>query len=117
MSYKLKGTIKVIEDEEEFDSGFTKREFVVTTEGDYPQDIKLELIKDKTSILDHYQVGQLVEVDFNLKGNEWNDKYYVNLQCWKLIAQGGSGTQQAPAQAKPEPQASHTEDELDDLPF
>lgn len=122
MSYKLKGTIKLIEDEQEFDSGFVKREFVVTTDDDkYPQDIKFELIKDKTSILDHYRVGQAVEVDFNLKGNEWNDKYFVNLQVWKIIAQGGSGTQQPPPQAAPAAQpaqspVSSTED-LDDLPF
>ena len=117
MSYKLKGVIKIIEDEQEFSGGFVKREFVVTTEGEYPNDIKFELIKDKTSILDHYRVGQAVEVDFNIKGNEWNDKYYVNLQCWKLIAQGGSGTQATQTPAATKPTATPSDEELDDLPF
>ena len=107
MNYKLNGTIKVIEDEQQFDSGFTKREFVVTTEGDYPQDVKFELIKDKTSVLDNYKVGQDVEVDFNLKGNEWNGKYFVNLQAWKLTSQGGSSTQASPKAGG----------EVDDLPY
>ena len=44
-SYQLSGRIKVIMDQVTFPSGFTKREFVVTTEDKFPQDIKLELIK------------------------------------------------------------------------
>ena len=38
----LTGTIKVIGDTQEFDSGFKKREFVVTTKEEYPQHVKME---------------------------------------------------------------------------
>jgi len=49
MSYELTGKIKVLHDEKTFNSGFTKREMVVTVpDGDYPQDISLEFLKDKT---------------------------------------------------------------------
>jgi len=78
------GKIKVINETQTFDSGFQKREIVVTTEETYPQDIKLEFTKDKCSILDQYKVGQSVTVAFNLRGNEYNGKYYVNLQGWKI---------------------------------
>ena len=37
------GKVKLIRDEQSFASGFTKREFVITTEEQYPQDIQFEL--------------------------------------------------------------------------
>ena len=84
MSNQVKGKIKVINDTQTFDSGFQKREFVVTTDEQYPQDIKLEFVKDKCGILDTYKVGQDVTVSYNLRGNEYNGKYYVNLQAWRV---------------------------------
>lgn len=83
---KITGKIKVIYDTQTFDSGFTKREFVVTTNDTYPQDIKIEVIKDKCSLLDLYKVGSDVEVSINLRGNEYNGKYYVSVQGWKIEA-------------------------------
>ena len=90
-SYELEGNIKVIMDTQTFDSGFSKREFVVTTEEDYPQDVKFEVIKDNVGLLDDYAEGQSVKVNFNLKGNEYNDRYFVNLQAWKIGGIGESG--------------------------
>ena len=85
-SYDLEGKVKVIMDEQSFDSGFTKREFVVTTDEKYPQDIKFECVKDKCSMLDEYPAGQNVKVSFNMRGNEFKERYYVNLTCWKMEA-------------------------------
>ena len=45
--------MKVINDIQTFNSGFTKREFVVQVEdGNYPQMIKFECVKEKTSLTD-----------------------------------------------------------------
>jgi single-strand DNA-binding protein len=96
-SYHLSGRIKAIMDQVTFPSGFTKREFVVTTEDKFPQDIKLELIKDKCSLIDGYAANEEVTVSFNIRGNENNGRYYVNLQAWKVdkgIAAGQSHEQQ-----------------------
>tara|TARA_R110002020_G_scaffold296656_3_gene512227 strand:- start:287 stop:616 length:330 start_codon:yes stop_codon:yes gene_type:complete len=93
----LVGTIKVIEDTQAFPSGFTKREFVITTPGEYPQDIKFEIVKDKCSLLDQYSIGQSITVDFNVRGNEYNGKYYVNLQAWKIANDGAPAQETAPA--------------------
>ncbi len=82
--YELEGQIKVINSTQTFDSGFSKREFVITTEDKYPQDVKFETIKDGCDKLDDYNVGDNVIVSFNVRGNEYNDKYYVNLQAWKM---------------------------------
>ena len=95
--YELKGKIKLIFDTQTFQSGFSKREFVVTTEDDkYPQDIKFEVLKDKCSVLDAYSAGQDVVVSFDVRGNEYNGKYYVNLNCWKIQGAAAAAPAAAP---------------------
>ena len=84
MELKLNGKVKLVMDLQTWDSGFTKREFVITTNEQYPQDVKFECIKDKTSLLDGISNGDDIEVSFNVRGNEYNGKYYVNLQAWRL---------------------------------
>lgn len=86
MSLEIKGKIKLINPTETFGSGFTKREFVITTAEQYPQDVKFEVVKDKCSKLDSYRVGQEVAVQFNVRGNEYNGKYYVSLQAWTIVS-------------------------------
>eukprot|EP00287_Rhodomonas_sp_CCMP768_P030202 CAMPEP_0202849768 /NCGR_PEP_ID=MMETSP1389-20130828/81703_1 /ASSEMBLY_ACC=CAM_ASM_000865 /TAXON_ID=302021 /ORGANISM="Rhodomonas sp., Strain CCMP768" /LENGTH=167 /DNA_ID=CAMNT_0049527851 /DNA_START=15 /DNA_END=518 /DNA_ORIENTATION=- len=84
LKYELEGTLKVVNDVMKFDSGFTKREFVVTTEEMYPQDVKFEVVKDRCALLDQYNPGDHLKVSFNIRGNEWQNKYYVNLQAWRI---------------------------------
>jgi len=94
--YETSGKLKWIGEVQSFASGFTKREFVVTTVADkYPQDLKFEIVKEKCSLLDPFQVGQDVAVSFDIRGNEYNGKYFVNLSCWKI--QGSGGVPAAPA--------------------
>ena len=114
---ELQGTIKHIFETQEFDSGFKKREFVVTTDGDYPQDIKFEVIKDKVDILDKYSEGQRVDVSFDIRGNEYNGKYYNNLQAWKVFAVEGAATKNDPPSTPPSNPPSDTAGDKDDLPF
>lgn len=83
---KINGKIKEIGKEQIFDSGFRKLEFVVTTNEQYPQDIKFEIVKDKIdNFVKFNKVGSDVEVSFNIRGNEYNGKYFVNLQAWKVF--------------------------------
>jgi len=115
MELKLKGKVKEIMAVENFDSGFSKRQFVITTDDTYPQDVVFELIKDKCDLIDPYAIGSDVEVSFNVRGNFYNGKYYTNIQAWKL-----AGTAAAPAKkAPPTPAAAPFEvDESDDnTPF
>jgi len=107
-------------DQQTFDSGFTKREFVVTTEDDrYPQDIKFECVRDKIALLEGVQPGQRVTVTFDLRGNEYNDRYYVNLTAWKLAPAEDEGPAAAGDEDLPPlDQLSPPEDEGDDsMPF
>lgn len=88
---QIKGTIKIIQETKEYGSnGFTKREFVLTTDEKYPQEVKLELYKNDCNLLDKFSVGDKVDATFNIKGNEYKGNYYVNLQAWKLSECGAS---------------------------
>jgi hypothetical protein len=106
--------LKWIGSTQSFPSGFSKREFVVTTAADkYPQDLKFEVVKDKCPVLDEYEIGQDVQVNFDIRGNEYNGKYYVNLACWKLQAAGASSPSSSKKSATPS--SSGGEPSLQDL--
>ncbi len=128
--YEANGKIKMIGDVQSFASGFTKREFVVTTAHDkYPQDIKFDVVKDKCAMLDSFKPGDDVQVNFDIRGREYNGRYFVDLSCWKLQAadgsgaaapsRAGSGTAAAPTSSSaPEPKMSEfrDDDDFDDEP-
>jgi hypothetical protein len=68
------------------EKGFTKLEFIVQADADskYPQPIKLDLVKDGCSLIKDFVVGDVVTVNYNLRGSEFKGKHYVSLQAWKL---------------------------------
>tara|TARA_R110000782_G_scaffold9407_1_gene30307 strand:- start:412 stop:753 length:342 start_codon:yes stop_codon:yes gene_type:complete len=112
---EITGTIKVIGQTQEVGSnGFKKRPLVVTTSEQYPQDIPLDFVQDKVSLLDAFSVGESVKVGINLRGNEHNGKYYLNAQGWKIEKVGES---QAPQAAPFEPAGELVQGVDDDLPF
>ena len=119
MELKIDGKIKVIFDTQTWDSGFSKREFVITTQEQYPQDVKFEAIKDRTTLLDDMKEGDDVEVSFNVRGNEYNGKYYVNLQAWKIQKVTANAGADAPPAMPPAPDTAlePASGEEDDLPF
>ena len=91
MGYELQGTIKVIMDPQTFPSGFSKREFVVTVpDGRFPQDIKLTCVKEKADLLNQFSPGDPVSVSFDLRGNEYKGRYYVDLNAWKISRNGSA---------------------------
>jgi single-strand DNA-binding protein len=81
---ELKGKIKIIGDIQTFDSGFKKREAIITTLEKFPQDIKVEFAKEKADLLNNCKVGEDITVAFNLRGQEYQGKYYVSLSGWKI---------------------------------
>lgn len=132
--YEITGTLKHIGDTQTFAKGFTKREFVIETQDDkYPQLVKLEVTKERCAELDDCEIGDTMEVQFDIRGNEYNGKYYVNLACWKLQGQGEEGAEPRAAQrgapaarsAAPSRQSEPTAADLrnesdfddDDVPF
>lgn len=114
MAYELTGKIKLIQDPRTFDSGFTKREMVVIVDdGRYPQEINLEFVQDKVSLLDNLQPGQEVTVSFDIRGREYNGRYFNNLQGWKVVSAAADG----PGTAGDQPAMDPGGFEDDDIPF
>ncbi len=117
MAYELNGTIKVIGDTQTFASGFSKRELVVTTAEDrYPQDIKIDALKEKGDLLEAYKVGDSVKVFFDIRGREYNGRYYVDLSLWKLEGQGAGAAAPKSGGNEPEDTTDYSVD-LEEPPF
>ncbi|MCH1558193.1 MAG: DUF3127 domain-containing protein [Flavobacteriaceae bacterium] len=122
----ITGKIKLINETKEYGSnGFRKRELVVTTEEQYPQDLLVEFIQDKCDILNSYNVGDSVKVDINLRGREWQSpqgeiKYFNSIQGWrieKLSLESNPNIPPVPPAEAFEPADDVNDNEPDDLPF
>ena len=98
MSFEIKGKIKVLFDRQDFPSGFFKRDFVITTNDQYPQDIKFGALKERVEQLDGLSVDDEVTVKFDVKGREYNGNYYVDLNAWRIERGASSQVSQAGSQ-------------------
>ena len=106
---KLQGSLHQLEDTQTFNSGFTKREFVLkTNDGKYDQFIKFEAVQDKVKELDGYKTGDEMAVNFNIRGREHNGRFFNNLVAWRIENLAG----QSSVQSKP---AAKQDD--DEIPF
>lgn len=87
---EITGKVKLINETKEYgDNGFKKREVVITTKEQYPQNILLEFVQDNTFLLDQYKVGDNVKIGINLRGREWTNKdnevkYFNSIQGWRI---------------------------------
>jgi len=107
-TYVTQGMIHSIGQTMEYgQNGFTKREFVVCLSGDYvnpeyPDYVQFELIKDKCSMMDGYQIGHEIKIKFNLTGRLYNnptkgEQCFPALRAWKIAPADGP-QQQTPQQ-------------------
>lgn len=126
---EVTGRVKMIDTTKEVGSaGFKKRDIVVTTDEQYPQQILVQFVQDKCDLLNNYVIGDNVKIDINLRGREWTNAqgetvYFNTIQGWRIgkvqtenpAAQG----QQPPMPAAPafEPATDFKEEDHDDLPF
>jgi hypothetical protein len=129
--FKITGTIKVLNPTVQVSEKFSKREFVLTENlSQYPQDILFQAVQDRCALLDGMNVGEQVEVSFNLRGREWTSpqgevKYFNSLDAWRIekVGQGmpASGPSNMDLNAVPTSNPVDalltSNDETDDLPF
>lgn len=120
------GKIKKIFDEQSFSSGFRKKEIVITTEEQYPQDLLIEFTQDRIEILNAYNIGDKIKVSINLRGREWINpegvaKYFNSIQGWRIERAGDAADTFAESQPLPPLETykseQEQESESDDLPF
>ncbi len=130
--FKLTGTVKVVSPTQVISEKFSKREFVIETQDQYPQLVMFQATQDKCSLLDNVQVSSQVEVSFNLRGREWTSpagevKYFNTLEAWRIEKVGQSNAMPAGGPSAmslgsdPIPAATTSavasNEEEDDLPF
>jgi single-strand DNA-binding protein len=82
---KVSGRLCEVFPEEAKTDSFRSRNFVIETEGQYPQFVLFQAVQDRCGMIDAHKIGDLVTVHFDLRGKKWNDKYITNLNAWKIV--------------------------------
>lgn len=98
MSFDITGKLIQKYDTEKKTEKFSVRDFVIeVTDGQYPNFVKFQSTNDRCSLIDGYNVGDTIKVHFDLRGREWQGKYFTNLNAWRIEnpAQGAPGAPQA----------------------
>lgn len=128
MNFELQGTLIVKNDTQVISDRFKKREFVIEKKETSPNGfefvdtIKFQLVQDKVDLIDNFQLGQNINVHFNIKGNKWEKggqvNYFVNLDAWKVEEAGAQAQSTQSGQGSTPPPSDIPEDDgTDDLPF
>jgi len=86
MSFEVVGRLHKKFDTEKKTESFQAREFVIEVDGQYPQFVKFQLVQDRCSAIEQYNEGDMIKVSFDLRGREWQGKYFTNLNAWKIQA-------------------------------
>jgi hypothetical protein len=122
MSLRIKGKIIKILAEQKGTSArgeWKKQDFVVeSTEDQFPKKICFTLFNDKTTSLNGLTPGSDVEVFFNIESREFNEKWYHNINAFRVerVNEQTSAVNPPPYTPADIPPVSQSE-EGDDLPF
>jgi hypothetical protein len=122
----IEGKLHVKFDTQSVTETFRKRDFVVEYADNplYPQFVQFQCTQDRCALIDNYNVGDKIEVTFNLRGREWSSpqgekKYFNTLEAWRV--QKVESAANAPAAGgNGQPvynMADMSSDDSDDLPF
>lgn len=87
---EISGRIKWIDEIRTYGSnGFRKKELVITTQEQYPQNILIEFTQEKCELLDKYEIDDNIKIGINIRGREWinpegQTKYFNSIQGWRI---------------------------------
>lgn len=92
-TFEVVGTLHKKFDIESKTATFQTREFVILLPDDrFPQYIKFQLAQDRVSLIEPFQEGNEIKVHFDLRGREWQGKYFTNLNAWRIESAGSNNT-------------------------
>ncbi len=120
---QITGIIKVIKPIQQISATFSKREFVIETQEQYPQTIQLELHGDRVDIIESFTEGQEIECHINLRGRSWTnpqgeEKYFNTIVCWKIqIPNSNSAPFPPQPQGQRSPSNAPTFEPVNEQPF
>jgi len=99
-SFKLNGIVhKVCDAETKGTFTFRNLQLRVDTDGKFPQVVEVQFSQANVDKLDPIREGQEVEVEFNLRGREYNGKVYNSLSGWKIAVTGKAAEFEQPKNA------------------
>jgi hypothetical protein len=122
MSFKTTGKVLQILPEIKGTSArgeWKKQDFVIeTAEEQFPKKICFTLFNDKNGTFDKIKPNMEVEVSFSIESREYNEKWYSNINAFRvdLVQQSGAG-QTPPAFSESDIPPIGDSDDKDDLPF
>lgn len=105
MNLELTGKLLVKNDTQVISDRFKKREFVLeivdeTPNGNFTNYAKMQLVQNKTDLLDRFREGENLRATFNIRGSKYEKNgmtnYITNLEVWRLepAESGNSGGNQ-----------------------
>ncbi len=71
-----------------------KQDIIVETDGQYPKKVCISIWGDKINE-GQLQIGNLLQIDFDIESREYNNKWYTDIKAWK-IELAGTSTQKTP---------------------
>ena len=71
-----------------------KQDTIVETDGQYPKKVCISIWGDKINE-GQLQIGNLLQIDFDIESREYNNKWYTDIKAWKIELTGTS-TQKTP---------------------
>ncbi len=84
-SFEIEGKLHKVFDTENKTNSFQAREFVIeVADGNYSQFVKFQLVQDRCALVDAFKEGEMIKVHFDLRGREWQGKYFTNLNAWRI---------------------------------
>lgn len=121
MAFQVDGKLHKVFDTEQKTGNFRAREFVIeVVDGKFPQMVKFQLTQDKCELIDNHSEGDQLTVHFDLRGREWNDRYFTNLNAWRIESAANADSPAAAshtAAPAPAPATNQPDEFLDDVPF
>ena len=118
MSFEITGSIAKIYETETKGESFRVREFVIKADdgGQFDNFVKFQCTQDRTGMLDKYGEGDMVKVHFDLRGRQWQESYYTNLNAWRVEDAGSPASEPVAEKGdKAEPAGKMVDPK--DLPF
>jgi len=62
---------------------WTKRAFIIETDGQYPKKVQIGAFGDKMAI-EFIKIGNVLSIHFDLESKEFNGRWYTEVKAFKL---------------------------------
>ncbi len=100
MNLEITGKLVEKYDTQTVNDRFRKREFVIEVTEEvngsaFTNFAKMQLVQNKTDIIDRFNLGDMLRVNFSIKGNRYEKEgkvsYFSNLDAWRIEKADAAG--------------------------